>query len=468
MTTLPGPAPVPLLGWRANVMRFFVDPIAYMDTLPRPRGVMTFVEGGCPGVFFPGPGPAYVGIGAECNRAVLSDMETFHSGRVPGPDGAFQRLSAGLFNMNGAKHTQQRRLMAPAFHKGRVEGWRDEMVARTVRTLDGWRPGETRDLLVEMQRLTFSVVTRVLFGIEPEDGTHALGARVLDIIARSMSPLLLATPDWPGFPTRRLAAAAERVDADFRALVEARRAAGVDGGDVLSTLVATRDEDGGALTDDELIGQIFLLFFAGHDTTRNALAWTLFLLAEHPPVADALADELDGTLRGDAPTVEHLGRLPLLDRVVKESLRLFPPAPFTARQVTRPVEVDGHALSAGSEIVLSYYHSHRDPDVFPEPARFRPERWERPAPSPFAYLPFGAGARQCIGAGFANLEIRVVLAILLQRFRPTVAPGARIDRQTRIVISPHPGLPMVLRPRGERTAPAGVRGKVREMVALPA
>ncbi len=461
-----GPRPTPILGWRANVLRFFADPLGYMDALP-PRGVTPFVAGGCPPVFFSDGGPSVFAIGAACNKAVLGDMETFHSGRVPGPDGSFQRLTAGLFSMNGEKHAQQRRLMAPAFHKRRVDGWRDGMAARAARTLDGWKPGETRDLLAEMQHLTFSIVTSALFGLEAEADTHAIGARILDVVARSVSPLTVVSPDLPGSPRRRMVAVCDRVEADLRAVIARRRADGADGPDVLTALIRSRDEDGGALSDDELLGQVFLLFFAGHDTTRNALAWTLFLLSQHPAVADALEDEL-ATLGGDAPTVELLPRLPLLDRVVKESLRLFPSAPFSARRATRDVELDGHLLPAGSEVVMSYYHTHRDADVFEAPTRFRPERWETLSPSPFAYLPFGAGARQCIGMGFANLEIRVVLALLLQRFRPALAPGARVDRQTRIVLSPHPGMPMVLHPRGTKPPVEAVRGNVRQMVALDA
>lgn len=462
MSLLDGPAPVPLLGWRANALRFLTDPIGYMDRLPAVRGVISFVKGGCPPVLLPGKGQSVFTLGAGCNRAVLGDTETFSSQRVPGPDGAFQHLTAGLFSMNGARHTQQRRLVQPAFHKRRVDGYRDTMVAHTARVLDRWTVGETRDVVPALQELTLSIASDTLFGI---GDTGDLGLRILEIVSRAISPASMVPLDVWGTPRHTLARRAEAVEADLRALVERKRATGLDEPDVLATLIRTRDEDGGALTDDELIGQVFLLFFAGHDTTRNALAWTLFLLSQHPAVADALHDELSGELHGEAPTLEQLPRLPLLDRVVKESLRLFPPAPFTTRLTTKPTEVEGVPLPTGSEVVVSFYHTHRDPDVFADPTSFRPDRWERCDPSPWEYLPFGAGARQCIGAGFASLELRIVLPMLLQRFRPGLA-RARVDRETRIVLSPARGLPMVLHAPSSRPALVRAEGQVREMVRL--
>jgi cytochrome P450 len=404
-------------------------------------------------------------LGAECNRAVLSDMESYHSQRVPGPpeSRSFHVLTSGLFSMNTAKHQQQRRLMAPAFHKKRVDGYRDAMVDGARAMLDGWKVGETRDVLLETQRLTFAVAMRTLFGITPTDATFDLGDRILEVVAASMSPLTMISPNLPLTPRRRLSTLSASVEADLRELVAQRR--GEEGDDVLSTLVRTRDEGGDALTDDELVGQMFLLFFAGHDTTRNALAWTLLLLAQHPRVLDELTEELR-PLGGDAPTVEGLAKLTRLDGVVKESLRLFPSAPFTMRSAVKPVEIAGHALPAGSEIVLSYYHTHRDPDIYPEPAKFRPDRWANLQPAPWAYVPFGGGARMCIGAGFAALEIRLVLAMLLQRFRPELADGQRVDRKTTIVLSPAPGLPMTLRAAGSVGRRASLRGQVLGMADL--
>jgi cytochrome P450 len=164
-----------------------------------------------------------------------------------------------------------------------------------------------------------------------------------------------------------------------------------------------------------------------------------------------------------------MAELPLLDRVVKESLRLFPPAPFTGRITTRATELGGVEIPAGMEVLISPYCLHRSPDLYPEPQRFLPERWEKLSPSPFEYAPFGAGPRMCIGAGFATLELKIVLAMLLQRFGFELPSGARVDRKTTIVMSPRRGLPVILRDRGATIPPAGrVKGNVHEMVDLPA
>ena len=433
-----------------------------MDRLPTVRGVVPFVKGGCPPVLLPGKGQSVFALGAACNRAVLGDTETFSSQRVPGPEGSFQRLTAGLFSMNGARHTQQRRLVQPAFHKRRVDGYRGTMVAHAARVLDGWKAGETRDVVPALQELTLAIASDALFGIHD---TGDLGPRILEIVSRAISPAARLPLQVWGTPRYTLAQKAASVEADLRALIAGKRESGLDEPDVLATLIRARDEGGESLTEDELIGQMFLLFFAGHDTTRNALAWTLFLLSQHRDIADALTDELRGELHGDAPTVEQLARLPLLDRVVKESLRLFPPAPFTSRLTTQPVTVEGYDLPTGSEVTVSFYHTHRDPDVFPDPAVFLPSRWETATPSVWEYVPFGAGARQCIGAGFATLELRVVLGMLLQRFKPGLA-RPQLGRETRIVMSPHPGLPMVMHPADTRPAVVRAEGAVREMVRL--
>jgi cytochrome P450 len=473
LMALPGPSPAPLLGWRGNMVRFFLDPIAYLDPLHGPFGDVVSVArgGGGPLLFQQAQGTVFA-FGPTCTQAVLSQVSLFHSVRIQGPpeSRSFERLSAGLFNMNGEQHRQQRRLIQPAFHKKQLEGYRDLMVSLTAHMLEGWTEGETRDLAAELQHLTLTIANQALFGMETTAGVRSLGELMAEQVHLSVSPGALLPAAVPFTPRRRLVALAERVEHQLRALIAEKRRHGAERGDVLSILLAARDEGGTQLTEDELLGQLFLLFFAGHDTTRSALSWTLFLLSQHPKVMEEVGDELDGTLRGEPPGVEHLSRLPLLERVLKESLRLFTPAPFVVRLTTAPVELGGCSLPAGTEVILSYYHAHRVPELYPEPRRFRPERWEGFSPSTYEYVPFGAGARMCIGAGFAMMEMKIVLSMLLQRFQVELVPGARVDRKVRIVLSPKHGLPMRLRPRqrtaGHRLTP--VRGDVRQMVDLPA
>jgi cytochrome P450 len=200
------------------------------------------------------------------------------------------------------------------------------------------------------------------------------------------------------------------------------------------------------------------------------MSWTLLLLSQHPSVAADLHDELVATLRGADPTVEQLARLPLLEAVIKESLRLIPPGPFTWRLAAQPMEVAGHVIPVGTEVLTSIYHTHHMPELYADPQRFDPHRWETLAPGAYEYLPFSAGSRMCLGAAFAMLEIKVVLAMLLQRFRLQFVPRVPIDRYGLITIGPRRGLPMQVchADRQFGTGVGGVRGNVREMVDLPA
>lgn len=468
---LSGPAPMPILGWRGNLVQFFRDPIGYMAPLPRAYGpVVPFVRGGSGAVLIrEADRGAVFAFGPACAQAVWSQMGVFHSTRVPGPKESkpFHRLTSGLFSMNDDKHRQQRRLIQPAFHKARVDGYLTTMIELTERAIASWRPGQTKDLVSEMTPLTLAVANKTLFGLDTTEGEVSLGERIQEIVALSMSPATFVPLNLPLSPRRRLIDASARVDEDLRAVARRKRAAGTTGDDVLTMLLATRDEGGDALSEDELLGQLFILFLAGHDTTKSAISWTLFLLSQHPSILADVRDELRSVLGGSAPTAPQIPRLALLDRVVKESLRLFPPAPFTPRITTRAVSLGGVDLPAKTEVILSPYCLHREPDLYPEPQRFHPARWEKLDPSPFEYAPFGAGPRMCIGAGFAALELRVALSILLQRFGFELAPGARVDRRTSVVMSPRHGLPMILRSPGELISVPRVRGDVREMVDLP-
>ena len=474
LMALPGPRPMPLFGWRGNMVRYFLDPIAYMDSMRASFGnVVPLARGGGGPLMLQAreaEGTVFA-FGPECNQAVLSQMQLFHSVRIHGPSESrpFERLTAGLFNMNGEQHRQQRRLMQPAFHKKQLDGYRDLMVALTAHTLDRWKAGETRDLGAEFQRLTLAIANQTLFGLETTETVRSLGEHIAEQVSLFLSPGARLPAAVPFTPRRRLVAIAARVEHQLRSLIAEKQRLGTEQGDVLSTLLAAREEGGGRLTEDELIGQLFVLFLAGHDTTRSALSWALFLLSQYPKVMEQLGDELEGTLRGEPPSVEHLGRLPLLERVLKESLRLFTPAPFILRLTATPLELAGSPLPAGTEVVLSFYHTHRQPELYPEPLRFRPERWEGFSPSPFEYVPFGGGARMCIGAGFAMMEMKIILAMLLQRFRVELAPGARIDRKVQIVLSPKHGLPMRLLSREQTVgrSPTPVRGDVHQMVELP-
>jgi cytochrome P450 len=419
--------------------------------------------------------------GADNNREVLTHHDRYAMIALSGrfyPVGErdtpraepLKRMMTGLFHVNGDEHRRHRRLLMPAFHKTRIEAYRDDMVRIAEQTVDRWVAGETRDVHAEMTELTLRVATKTLFGADEGERGVALARMMQRWLLMMFSPvMMLLRYDVPGTPYARFLDLTRAIDRETAAIVQAKRArAGEDGADMLSMLLAARDEDGSALDEDELVGHTGVIFAAGHETSTNALAWTLFLLSQHPLVARDLDDEIEAALRGAPPSVDDLARMPLLDAVVKESMRVLPPVPFHPRIVAEDAVLAGHRLPAGSEMFLSIFHMHHDPALFPDPSRFAPRRWETAKPSVYEYNPFSAGPRMCIGAAFATMEIKIVLAMVLQRFRAELPDGARVDPRVAITMAPQGGLRMRLRPRTEAIRPRrGAGGKVRAIVALP-
>jgi cytochrome P450 len=214
-----------------------------------------------------------------------------------------------------------------------------------------------------------------------------------------------------------------------------------------------------------LVGQTLALFTAAYHTTAYALTWVLFLLAQHPSIMRRLDSELNGALAGEPATAEAFNRMPLLDRVVKESMRLLPSVVYLPRVTTCPVVLGSYELPAGTMVLASPYVSHHLPEVFPNPQRFDPDRWSA-SPAPWSYIPFGAGARRCLGAPFSMLLIKLTLVHVFQRFRLQVVPGARIDRHGTLSLGARSGVPIVLHEPDRAFSAAPVSGTIHEMVDL--
>jgi cytochrome P450 len=413
-------------------------------------------------------GPVFV-FGQDYNQRVLSDTTVFHNPhmtRLAPPGSALHRLWSGLINMNGERHRQNRRRMMPAFQRKRVEGYQSLMGDVIERTTTDWRTGEVRDLAHEMMVLTLRIVTRALFGLDSFDEMDRVGGmlkRWLDLYASI--PVQLFPRDLPLTPFRTLLRLSEEVETMLRDLVAHKRATGL-GQDVLSVLMSATDDEAGALTEEELFGHVTLLYVAGHETSANALTWTFFLLEQHPTVLADVLDELQSVLRGSAPTIELLPQLPLLERVIKESLRILPPVPFSGRRGMAPFDLSGREFPAGTQVRYSPFITHRIPEVYDAPDHFRPSRWESLDPHPYAYIPFGAGPRMCIGYSFALQEIALTLATLLPRFRFELVPGQRVDRKALATFAPKHGLRMRLHAQDRNLQRSAFQGDVQELFAL--
>ena len=393
----------------------------------------------------------FVLLGPKYNQQILADAKQFYNFaelpfKVPS-DSSVGRFNINLTFMNGKQHRQQRRLMMPAFHKIATQTYRDAMVEVAEQHLAKWSAGGPVDMNLEMVELTLLVMMRCLFGLDVEEEAASLGHMGMEFLQRVTSPGVMIFPvALPGTPYSSFLKFCERMEARFLDIIQQRRAMKERPQDVLSILIDSYDEDGTSLSDAELIGQTGLIFVAGHETTAFTLSWTLFLLSQHPQVYANLLDELEAKLHGEAPTVAQLDDLPYLDYVIKESMRLLPPTPFMfIRYGLTDFELGPYHLPAGSKVILSPLITHRMPDIFAKPTRFQPERWQGFKPSIFEYLPFGAGPRMCLGAGFASLEVRLVLAMIVQRFRLTLEKDAHIAYKTQgITMGPKFGLPMYI------------------------
>ena len=359
-------------------------------------------------------------------------------------------MGQGLLLSEGAFHQQQRKLMQPAFHPRRIESYAQFMAAHTQQILGGWRVGEERELTTELMRLTLTIVGKTLLGVDVSDRADEVGELVTAILhlANETTRSLVVLPDWVATRRRqRIQQVVHSLHSLVQKIIDERRQSGADHGDLLSMLLLTRDESGAGMSDEQVRDETVTMVLAGHETTANTLAWALYLLAENPPVAQALQDEVTGVLGGRAPTLADLQKLPLTDQVIKESLRLYPPAPFLSRQPMAPTELYGYAIPANALLVIAPYFLHRDPRYFAEPLRFWPERWagglERTLPRG-AYFPFGAGPRVCIGQQFALMEARLLLASLCSHFRFALVPGQKIEAEAAVTLRPKYGLRMRL------------------------
>jgi cytochrome P450 len=336
------------------------------------------------------------------------------------------------------------------------------MAALTRLMLERWQSLSQIDLHAEMKKLTQRITVKTLFGLDDEKEIDRIGTLLQQL--NDSRVLLLFTPliDVPGMPYHHALKQASQLESFIRAMIAQKRSES-ESTDVLAALVRAHDEDGTKLTDDELICHTVILYGAGYITTSNALTWTIFLLHQHPRILASLLAELDGELHGDAPKLESLRQLSLLDGVVKESLRLLPPAPVLLHIAASPCEVDGFALHKGSTIFLSPFVTHRLPELYEEPDRFKPERWATLSRTPYEYLPFAAGSHRCIGAEFAMQEMKVVLAMLLQRYRLAVVPNARIEPKGRNLDPAH-GMPMHIIRQDRRFERVPVRGGIHRLV----
>ena len=361
-------------------------------------------------------------------------------------------LGEGLITSEGETHMRQRRIAAPAFHRQRIAAYGDMMTARALTMRDEWTPGVEIDAASEMMRLALQVVARTIFDTDVtadvqtiNDEVNAIMGLYNFLIALPKAEALLHLP-VPGL--MRFKRARKHLDAVVHRMIDQRRALGEDRGDLLSMLLASRDEerDNSKLTDEQVRDEVTTIFLAGYETVANALAWTWLLLAQNPEAEAKMHRELDEVLGGRAPTLADLPQLRYTEMVLSESMRLYPPAWAMGRQSTAVVELGPYRLPKGTYFFFSQYIMQRTPEYFPDPLVFDPERFtpEAKAARPkFAYFPFGGGNRQCIGESFAWMEAILLTATIAQKWRLRMVPGQRVEVQPKITLRPKYAIRMI-------------------------
>jgi len=440
----PGPKGWPVLGVSLELLN---DPLALFRRLAREYGdIVRF--------------PVLIGDRILLNhpdyieQVLVIQQSKFHKSDLS--KRATERLlGQGLLTSEGEFWRRQRRLAQPAFHRSRINSYAETMVAITEDHLCRWHDAESRDIAQEMMAVTLDIAVRTLFGTtlpgEAQQVGRAVGFLMRYQLRRLRSPIRLPQ-NLPTPKSRRAQRENEFLDSLIYRIIAERREQGngAHHEDLLALLMGAMDEDGTQMTPQQLRDEAMTLFLAGHETTALTLSWTWYLLSQNPAAEARLHEELSGVLGGRAPTVADLEKLPYLQAVINESLRLYPAAYLLARTSIAPCTIGGYDFPTGSTILMSQWVTHRDARFFDDPESFRPERWldglmaRLPAG---AYFPFGNGPRRCIGQGFALLESALVTAVIAQRFQFRLVPGHPIVPEPLVTLRPRYGIRMTMHER---------------------
>ena len=357
-------------------------------------------------------------------------------------------LGQGLLISEGDFWRRQRRLAQPAFHRSRTNEYSPVMVECALEQAKNWRSGETRNIAEEMMKLTLEVAVRTLFGTTLAGDSDSIGKAMTFLmryyLRRGRSPWRVPA-SWPTPANRRARREVEYMDSLIYRIISDRKKDTQQRNDLLSLLMAAMHEDGSQMTERQVRDESMTLFVAGHETTALSLSWTWYLLGENPAAEARLHEELRAVLGGRPAEVSDLERLPYLNAVVHESLRLYPPAFIMARMNVEPVTVGGYEIPPRSTLLASQWVMHRDARFYEQPERFMPERWldglESRLP-PGAYFPFGDGPRRCIGQGFAQLETALVIAAIAQKFRFRLKKDFPVVLEPLVTLRPKYGITM--------------------------
>ncbi|MFE3261840.1 cytochrome P450 [Nocardia sp. NPDC059091] len=420
---------MPLLGHTLELVR---RPLEFMKSLA--------VQGDLIRIRF-GPGTAVVVSEPGLLDKLLRDDRIFDKG---GPffDRARDVVGDSLPVCPHNVHRRLRRLAQPSFHKTRLPGYADIMTSQITAAVDRWHDGQVLDVLEQTTTIASNTLVATMFSeslpaIVLQRMLEDLSTIVNGIYQRVIIPPQLARLNLLG--SWRYERASRRLRADMSTIIAARRADGADHGDLLSALLHADDPDSDhpRLSDDEIIGQLLSFFWAGTETTGSTVAWALHMLAQYPEIEDRLHAEVDAVLGGRVASYADLEQLELTSRIITETMRLWPSAWLLTRTATADTELGGHAIAAGTTIVFGAYPIHHRADQL-RADRFDPDRWlpGKESPQRIAYVPFGAGARKCMGDVFSQTEATLMLATIAARWSLSHLPGSRVRPKATAILSP--------------------------------
>ena len=423
------------------------DPLGFMTRLAQTYGDVCSFRVGFEHIFFANH-PDHV------HDILVNHYDNFLKGR--GSQRSRRYLGEGVLLSEGDTHRRQRRLAQPAFHRNRVATYADVMGQHCERMSSRWVNGEVLDIWPEMVKLTLGIVGKTLFDADVESESDKVGNAMAAAVSRYRAfklPLAKVLESMPLPRMIRFKKGKEHLRKVVLGLIEERRRSGKDHGDLLSMLLLIEDEANGGrrMTSEEVWDEALTFFIAGYDTIATALMWTWYLLSEHPEVEARLHAEIDEVLsEGHSATFDDLPRLKYTEKVLAESMRLYPPTWRLVRRAIRDFPVGNQTIPAGALVVVCQYAMHRNPRYYPEPERFDPERFtsEAKASRPkFSYFPFGGGPRHCMGEPFAMMEGVILLASLARQWRLRLVPGHKVELRAEHLLRASNGMLMRLEKR---------------------
>ncbi len=450
-------------------LAMLADPVKCMETVHRQYGDAIAID-----LFFRPKERrtrALLLIGPRYNRYVLTNDERFrpHSlfparARKGTPHADLQK---GFITTHGAEHDALAKASAQHLYRKRVEGYFDQIRTIGLDEISQWPVGVPVNLLALCRHFAQHVALKLVFGEQSAEKRDEFSRLLSDYHVANWSPFAFLFPfDFPGSPYRRVMQRAKKLQDFIIAWLEERRSSPADS-DVRAAFAQLTDGLGNPLPVEKIAGHLSFFGFAAYETISSALTWALILLELQPQTKHDLLDELAAHPSIEDIDYKALSTLPLLDAVVKETLRLLPPTPSLPFKVIDSGEIDGIPARRGTPVILSPHLTHRMPDIYSDPKRFMPQRWFSIDPSPYEYMPFGGGRRFCPGHWLAVEWIKIGLAVVLPRYRIALPPGARIDRVFRGVSLPSQNIPASLAPQDRVVRKnGGYRGSLFDIISV--